>query len=202
MVKPTHKRPDTVTSLIRHLEHTLPEDRDMTIGQFLHLLGVHGFIFFLLVLALMNVMIFMVPGLSILFGVPMVILVVQMLLGISSPIFPSVICQRKMSSKVLQKGLIHAAFVTEKVERFICPRFLLLTRKQFIWIHYLAALMLSFMVALPVPLLNLPPTFGMLFLCMGLMQRDGVFVGIAYALAAWSFWLYQSVGSAAHNLVW
>lgn len=202
MVEPTSKRPDTVSSLVRHLEKTLPEDQDMTIGQFLGLLGVHGFVFFLLVLSMLNVIIFMVPGLSILFGVPMVILVVQMLLGIRVPIFPDVICDRKIKSSLLQKGLQHAAYVLEKVERYIRPRFLILTNPNIIWVHSLVALVLGFMVAIPVPFLNLPPTFGMMCLAMGLMQRDGIFVGIAYTLAVWSFWLYQSVGSAAHNLVW
>ena len=202
MTAPRHNRPDTVSSLIRHLEETLPEDQDMTIGQFLGLLGVHGFVFFLLVLSMLNVIIFMVPGLSILFGVPMVILVVQMLLGINAPIFPAVICERQIRSTVLQKGLLHAAMAVEKVERFIRPRMLILTNANVIWLHSLIALLLGFMVALPVPLLNLPPTFGMMCLCMGLMQRDGVFVIAAYTLAAWSFWLYQSIGTAAHSLFW
>jgi len=201
MAEPILKRPDTVSSLIKHLEETLPENEDVTIGHFLNLLGVHGFIFFLLVLSILNVVIFMIPGLSILFGVPMVILVVQMLLGISAPIFPDVICDRKIKSSLLQAGLNHAVFVVEKAEKFIRPRFLFITDSQIIWFHSLVALLLSFMVSLPVPLLNLPPTFGMIFLAMGLMQRDGVFVVLAYSLAAWSFWLYQSIGSVAHSLV-
>ena len=201
MTAPINKRHDTVTSLIRHLAKTLPADQDMTFGDFLKLLGVQGFVFFLLILAMLNVVIFMVPGLSILFGIPMVILVVQMLLGIRVPIFPEFICKRKMKSLVLKKGLHKGAHAVGKIEKYIRPRLLILTQQHVIWVHSLVALILAFMVALPVPFLNLPPTFGMITLCIGLMQRDGVFICIAYTLALWSFWLYQSVGTAAHNLL-
>lgn len=197
----TAPKTDTVSSLIRHLEQTLPTDEDITVGALLAALGVHGFVFFLLVLALLNIAIFMLPGLSILFGVPMVILCVQMLIGHLTPVFPAPIRRRKISSALLHKGLDHAVTALEKIQPHIKPRFLLLTHPSAMRVHILVALVMAFMVAIPVPFINLPPTFGMIMLTIGLLQRDGVFVACAYVLALWSLHLYESLGQAAQNLV-
>lgn len=191
---------EPLSALVRRMEKTLPEGESITIGQFLCFLGVHGFVFFILVLALLNVFIFMLPGLSILFGVPMVILAVQMVLGLPAPIFPNFVQKQKLKGAYLHKGLDLAAQALEKIEPFIKPRILVLTSQGAARVHSVVALLLALMVAIPMPLLNLPPSFGAILLAIGLMQRDGVFVLCAYFFAGWSFWLYESLGRAAGSL--
>ncbi len=179
----------------------MAKDRDLTVGRFFAFLGVHGFVFFLLILALLNVVIFMVPGFSIFFGVPMMILAVQMVLGLKAPIFPDFVCQRKIKAEALDEGLRIAARALEKIESAIKPRLLFLTETS--WLnktHSVLALFLSVMVAIPVPFLNLPPTFGVICLAIGLLQRDGLFILSAYGLSLWSFWLYESLSQAAGKL--
>lgn len=195
-----HQNPDTLAALVRHLEQTLPRDEDLSVSALFRLLGVHSFVFFLLVLALLNVVIFMVPGLSIFFGVPMVILAVQMLLGLPAPIFPAFICAKKIKASYLHRGLDLAVLALEKIEPAVKPRLLILTEDLALRIHSLAALVLAFLVAIPVPLLNLPPTVGIILLAIGLMQRDGLFILGAYLFGGWSLWLYESLGRAAHSL--
>ncbi|MDX9690117.1 MAG: exopolysaccharide biosynthesis protein [Proteobacteria bacterium] len=195
------QRPDTVASLIRHLKSVLPTTETISVEEFLSLVGVHGFIFFLLVLAVLNLVIFMLPGVSIVFGVPMTIFAVQMLLGIKVPIFPKWICRKKISVRVLNTGLPKASEFVEVIERYIRPRWLFLTQGPMRRMHALLALVLALMVAVPVPLLNIPPTLGIIFLATGLMQRDGVFVAIAFCFALWSFRLYATLGVVAQNLL-
>lgn len=192
---------DTVSSLIRHLEQSLPEGEDMTVESLLSFLGVHGFVFLLLTLAFLNIFIFMLPGLSIVFGIPMVILSVQMLLGQQSPLVPSFVRGRKVRSSLLRRGLHLAVVGLEKIEPKIKPRLRFLTSGLMMRMHSLVALCLAFMVAIPVPFMNLPPSFGMVFLTIGLLQRDGAFIMIAYAATLWSFHLYESLGQMAGQLV-
>lgn len=194
------KQHEPLSALVRRMEKTLPADESMTVGQFLCFLGVHGFVFFILVLALLNIFIFMLPGLSILFGVPMVILAVQMVLGLRAPIFPSFIQRQRLKGTYLHRGLDLAAQALEKIEPFVKPRLSIMTSPAIIRIHSLVALFLALMVAIPVPLLNLPPSFGAILLAIGLMQRDGAFILGAYGFGLWSFWLYESLGRAAGNL--
>lgn len=192
---------DTLSSLVRHLEETIPLDEDLTVGQFLPYLGVHGFVFFILVLALLNIAIFMLPGLSILFGIPMVIMAVQMLLGLHAPVIPTYVETSRIKSSLLHQGLKLAAQGLERIEVAIKPRLLFLTHPILFKVHASLALVLAFMVAVPIPLINIPPTIGVIFLSIGLMQRDGLFVSAAYAFGLWSLWLYESLGRAAQNFV-
>lgn len=192
---------DTVSSLVRHLEETIPDDEDISVGRFLPLLGVHGFVFFILVLALLNVAIFMLPGLSILFGIPMVIMAVQLLLGLKAPIFPDFVRRQKIKSAVLRRGFDAAIVALEKVEKAVKPRFDVLTHPYLFKMHAIVLLMLAFMVAVPIPFINIPPTLGVILLCIGLMQRDGIFVCASYVFALWSLWLYESIGRAAQGLL-
>ncbi|MGE4352241.1 MAG: exopolysaccharide biosynthesis protein [Bdellovibrionales bacterium] len=198
---PFPKHGSTASALVRHLEANLPEEEDMTVGQFLPLLGVHGFVFFILVLGLLNIAIFMLPGLSIVFGIPMVIMAVQMLLGLQAPVFPAYVCQHPLKGSVLRKGLHIAASALEKIEPAIKPRLLYLTYPSIIRFHSVAALVLAFMVAIPIPFINIPPTIGIILLSIGLMQRDGVFICGAYLFGIWSLGLYESLGRAAQGLV-
>ncbi len=203
MKKPdeTTSKQDTVSSLVRHLEQTLPEGEDMTVESLLSFLGVHGFVFLLLTLAFLNIVIFMLPGLSIVFGLPMVILSVQMLLGQQAPLIPAFVRRRRIRSTFLRRGLHLAVAGLERIEPRIKPRLRFLTSSLMIRFHSLIALCLAFMVAIPVPFMNLPPSFGLVFLTIGLLQRDGAFIVIAYAATLWSFHLYESLGQMAGQLV-
>jgi len=192
---------EALSSIVRRLEETMPRDESVTVGRLLSLLGVHGFVFFLLTLALLNIVIFMLPGLSIVFGVPMVILAVQMLLGHQAPLFPAFVRQRAVRSDVVHRGLGLAAAALERMEVAIKPRLLFLTAPVLLRLHALAALCLAFMVAVPIPFVNLPPSVGMVLLTIGLLQRDGAFVLLAYGAVLWSIHIYESLGQIAQNIV-
>lgn len=197
---PTPSRTETIADLLRALLAALKGGETITVGAMLHLFGVRGFAFFLFVLALLNVVIFMVPGLSLLFGLPMVILAVQMVLGFATPVFPHFIRHRRIQSAVLARGLEVGIRVMERVEHLIRPRLQLLAGPHLDRVHSVLALALAVMVALPVPLLNVPPSLAAIALALGMMQRDGAFIALAYILGVWSLWLYQSLGHAVRLL--
>lgn len=191
---------DTASSIIHRLEKQIPTDEDITVEEFLKLLGVHGFVIFILVLALLNIAIFMLPGLSILFGVPMVIMAVQLLSGIDAPIIPAFIRSRTLGERALRTGLDWAAKVLEKIEPAIKPRLEFLTHPALLRIHAFVVLILAFMVAIPIPFINIPPTIAIIMLMLGFMQRDGVCIIGSYVFGMWSLWLYESLGRAAVGL--
>ena len=174
---------------------------NVTVGHMLILFGVRGFAFLIFVLALMNIVIFMVPGLSLVFGLPMVILAVQMVLGFRTPLFPSFIRARTVSRAVLTHGLDLGIRGMGRVEHLIKPRFGFLAEHHMDRIHSLLALLMAVLMAIPIPLLNLAPSFGLIVLALGMMQRDGLFISGAYAIALWSLWLFGSLGHVAHTLV-
>jgi hypothetical protein len=197
----TAAKPESIVDLLRHLRIAIEGGDTVTVGHMLRLFGVRGFAFLLFVLALMNIVIFMVPGISLLFGVPMVILAVQMVLGLTAPVFPAFIRNRAIKCAILERGLDIGIRGVEKVEHLIRPRFPLLFGPHRDRFHSFLALVMAILVALPVPVMNVPPSLAVIALTLGMMQRDGLFVVLAYAIAAWSLWLYKSLGHMAQMLV-
>lgn len=185
---------------LRRVEQVLPQDEDLTVGQVLHFLGVHGIVFLLLILSLLNIVIFMLPGFSIFFGLPMAILAAQLVWGGGSPVFPSFIRDHKVRGASIHMGLTLAVTALERLERGVRPRIPVLTKGEWaLRAHGFVALLLGLMVAIPLPFFNLPPTFGMICLSLGLLQRDGYFLIGSYFLAGWSLWLYESLHAAAQH---
>ncbi len=190
----------TVSDVLREAKNTVKDGETVTVGYLLQLFGVRGFAFLMLSLALMNVVIFMVPGLSLLFGLPLVIFSVQMVLGFKTPLVPAVIRRRSISRLVLMRGLDIGVRGMARAEHLFRPRFWLIAGPHMDRVHSLFALLMAMMMTIPIPLLNLSPSFGLIALALGMIQRDGIFIAVAYAIGAWSLWLFGSLGHIAQIL--
>ncbi len=191
---------ERISDLMRHLMNKAANEESVTVGHVLEVFGIRGFAFLLLILALLNIFIFMVPFISILFGIPMIILAAQMILGIATPIFPHFILERTIKREALIKGLEQSIRGVEIIEAYIKPRLFVLSGPHLDRVHGLLVLMLAVMVALPIPVINIPPSIALVFLAIGMLQRDGLFIILAYAVAIWCFWLFKSLGKLAQAL--
>jgi hypothetical protein len=192
---------ERISVILRHLKDIAAHaEEQVSVGYVLQVFGRRGFAFLLLVLSLLNIVIFMVPMISVLFGLPMVILAVQMILGLPMPVFPEVINRRTIPREALVQGLDRAIFWVEKIERYIRPRLLFLTGPHIDRAHAVLALVLAIMVTLPIPVFNVPPSIGLFFLAVGMLQPDGLFIILAYTVGVWCLWLFKSLGHVVHAL--
>lgn len=196
---PVPPEPKRISDIIRILKDKASHEQTVSVGAILNLFGVRGFAFLLLMLGLLNIVIFMVPFISILFGLPMVILSAQMVLGLHAPIFPAFIRRRIFHREALLQGLDRALYGIETIEHYIKPRFLFLTHPNLVRVHGLLALMLAVMVTLPIPLFNVPPSVGLVFLAIGMLQRDGIFIMLAYAVGSICLLMFKSLGHFANS---
>ncbi len=190
--------------LIAALRKDLDDEKSdtVTVDRLLRSFGVRGFAFLLFLLPLLNLALFMVPGLSFLFGLPMLVFAAQMLTGLHRPFLPSFLRNQKIAIATLDRGLDVGMRLLGVIEPFIKPRLpFIAAAPQGDRVHSILALVLSLLVALPVPFLNLPPSLGAVVFSLGLIQRDGVFILAGYGLAAASLWLYASFGAMAHFVV-
>ena len=142
----------------------------------------------------------MVPFLSLLFGIPMIILSAQMVVGLHTPIFPRLIRARTIPRPILVKGLDQTIQGIEKIERYIKPRLGFLSLPRLDRVHGMTALILSIMVSIPIPFFNIPPSLALALLAIGILQRDGFFIILAYSLGFWCLILFKSLGHMAHAL--
>ncbi len=177
-------------------------DKPIKLLDILNLFGQRGFAFLILILSLLNILIFMVPLISVLFGVPMLLLSAQMLLGRPAPVFPEWLQRREIHRQAFMIGLGKAIHWVEKLERYVKPRLLFLTNRYFYRVHGLLALVLAVFVALPIPVFNSLPSAALALLSIGLVQRDGLFVIIAYILGTGSLAALKLVSNhLTHGLI-
>lgn len=184
---------------MRHLMDTAVHEEKLSIGNIMQMFGLRGFAFLMLILSLLNLVIFMIPFSSALFGLPMVILSVQMIMGLHAPVFPHFIRRQTIGRNALVSGLERALPWVEKLERYIKPRLAFLTSPRLERMHGLVALILAVMVTLPLPLFNVPPSIAIFSLAIGMLQRDGLFIILAYAIGFWCLVLFKSLSNLAFH---
>lgn len=153
-------------------------------------LGQRSFGFILLIFALPNSLpILGIPGVSTITGLPMLLVAVQMALGHDKVYLPRWIANSSIATTDFQKLINKVAPWLRRVEKLMRPRILILTQKRAErWLGAFCVL-LAFLLVLPIPLGNLLPALGILFIALGLIESDGVcvLVGIAIGIAAWMF---------------
>ena len=190
-----------VTDLLMHLIEATASLEQVTIGRILSLFGMRGFACLLLLLSLLNIAIFMIPMISVLFGLAMIVVAVQMVLGFQTPIFPTSIRRYALPRARLVQGVTRFLPLVARVEKYIKPRFALLSDPALSRVHGAIILILAVMVALPIPLINSPPSLAIALLAIGIIQRDGVFIMAGLAVGMWCLVLLRSLSHVAISLI-
>ena len=141
-----------------------------------------------------------IPWLSTITGIPMLILLAQYFMGKPVPSLPHMVGCRGLPRGKLQKFLDKCGRPIARLEARVHPR-------RAWWITgvprqalLLALLLLTFLLALPIPFDNLIPAVAILFFCLALMEDDGVMAILGWimtvATVLWTIFLVM-VGHAA-----
>ena len=175
-------------------------DGSATIGELIERTKGKGFGFLLVVFGLPNALP-LPPGAATPFGLILVFLCAQIVIGRKTPWFPKWILERKLAG-ASGKFLLKLAGLLKKIERFLKPRFGWLYRPRFVQL-VIAPIMLfaALCVSLPLPGTNSTPSLGLGLVGIGMLEEDGllgtvgmllVIVGAAMAVGA--LWLIFIVG--------
>ena len=174
--------------------------RSTTLGELERMLKGRGFGMFLLLLALPFTFPIAIPGLSVPFGLVIMLIGLRLAAG-QKPWLPAFILRREISYALLEKTVGIGLKLAVKMERVVKPRMHFLQR----WPGMLnliglgiasGGLLLSLPLPPLIPFSNTIPAFAVLFLTAGMIERDGllVLVGHIVNIAAW---IYFSVMFAA-----
>jgi hypothetical protein len=140
-----------------------------------------------------------IPGVSTLFGVPQMLLAVQMILGFERPALPQWLLERSIARKDFETFVDRGVPYLQRVERHLKPRLTGLTEGWFERVLGLVFLAMATIVSLPIPLGNQPPAVAMAVIALGQVGRDGGFVagGIVVGILAAAIALAVVLGGAA-----
>lgn len=147
-------------------------------------LGRKSIYVWLLILALPMTFPIQIPGLSVLFGIPLMVVSAQLCLGYRRAWLPPFIARRSLSRAHYAAIVARMEPVIRRLERVIRPRVSWLANGPARIPVGLISFILAAIITLPLPLGHVVPGTAICLLALGLMAGDGVIVGIGLVISA------------------
>lgn len=177
---------DTADTLRTTLERTAEAigGKAVTLREILALIGEQGLLLMCAVLTIPFLLPVSIPGVSTVFGLAIILISIGVTAN-RAPWLPRQIMDRPIDAEKLVPTLRKGADIVRRIEAVIRPRLTALTGSAAInrfngLMLILGGVLLMFPLGL-VPFSNTLPAFAILFLCIGMSQRDGLFVLAGYA---------------------
>ncbi|SDH23478.1 exopolysaccharide biosynthesis protein [Nitrosomonas sp. Nm132] len=114
------------------------------------------------------------PGYTTFFSIPLFIFSVQMMWGMKSPWLPEWISKKEINKKNLEKLIEKATPWLRKIESYLHPRLTYISVHAWERIIGIFSFIFTISIALPIPLANFPPGWGILIMSLGLLNKDGL----------------------------
>ncbi|MBB3236447.1 exopolysaccharide biosynthesis protein [Phyllobacterium endophyticum] len=144
------------------------------------------------------------PGTSTIFGIPLVLLSIQMMIGLEQPWFPAFMRRKSMRSETYRRFIARIEPMLVRFEKLARPRYWFVPQTLVERGVSIVALLMSLIVILPVPIINQLPALSIILLSIGLGEQDGVWLGTGLLVAALAagiaIGLGASVGLAALHI--
>ena len=150
----------------------------VTLGELAEFLGDRSIGGLLLVLALPMALPVPAPGLSVLFGVPLIVISVQLALGYRRAWLPARLARRSVSRSTFLTIIDRILPTLRRIERIVRPRARWLAGP---WTRVpvgIICLILAIIITLPMPLGHVIPGTAISILALGLIERDGVAIAL------------------------
>ncbi len=119
------------------------------------------------------------PGVSTVFGAPLLFLTAQLMLGMK-PWLPGLITNRSLKRSEFKKIITTVAPWLHRAESVMKPRISFVGQRPFVYLLGLMCLVLSTILFLPIPLGNMLPAFAVSIIALGLLARDGLWMLIGF----------------------
>lgn len=132
-----------------------------------------------------------IPGVAIVFGLPIVIFTLGMVLGRKSLWLPKSIGNKKISHSKISEIISAVLPYILRLERFSKPRWVFMTYRIIEVINGLTILCLAFLLMLPIPFSNF--IFGglLVIFSIGTIEKDGLLIFMGYlCFIAYIFFIY------------
>lgn len=161
-------------SLVRFERQSVVTIRDVMKALGLRSLAVVILFFSLMVLLPISV----IPGASVILGVIILFLAVQLVLGVKSLWLPDWILRRQLPKDNLISGFQRSLRYVCKIEKLLKPRWMFISSNVGERLLGLFIILLIFLLVLPIPFSNFPIGLSLCFIAAGLMEEDGLLITV------------------------
>ncbi len=127
-----------------------------------------------------------IPGLSMPFGVAIAICGLRIAMR-HEPWLPGFLLRREIPFAVLDKTLRFGIAIQTRLEKLLCARWPIFVASQPATMVcgfgiVVSAFLLSLPIPPPFPLTNTLPGFAIIFIALGMLERDGLVIALGYTL--------------------
>jgi len=151
------------------------DGQDSTLGALLDHIAGKGFGLLLLILALPAALPIPAPGYATPFGLLMMFLGGQMLVGKNHPWLPDRLRKKTLKHKTCAFAIRNSGKVLKLVEWLVRPRLSkLATNRAFLSLVSIVIILMAAFMVLPIPLTNTAPSFVIFLLAAGMLEEDGL----------------------------
>jgi len=155
----------------------------ISVGELLDALSDHGFGLLILVPALINAIPGPhIPGFSLPFAIGLIVLGAQLASGRPSPWIPGRVRRWSVTSSGYSRFLDRVLPIIRRVEAWLGPRPSWLTEPPGQRVIGVTVVLLSLVLAFPIPFGNAPIAFALVVLALGLMEEDSRALSLGLAL--------------------
>lgn len=168
---------DTLLAIVNHKDLK----GELTYQRILQALGERAFGIVLLFFSLPSALPFSaIPGVSVIFSVPILLFAFQMIFARKTMWLPKSIAERTIHQETIAK-IIHATVpYLIKIEYFLKPRWAFMTCRFMEIMNGSIIFGLAILLMLPIPLSNFIFASLLIIFSLGLIEKDGVFLAIGY----------------------
>ena len=159
-------------------------DPELRLGELIEAMGDRGHGLLIAAFALPNVLPVYLPGLSAVFGLPLVFVALQLVLGRHRLWLPKALLGRAISRPLIARLAVTLAPWLARLERVLKPRWPEIMGPVGERLAGLLAVLLGLLLSLPIPLTNIPLSAPLVLLGLALAEEDGLMLLIALALGA------------------
>ena len=173
---------------------------NISLRQLLAIVGDHGPLLLCAVLTIPFLLPVSIPGVSTVFGLAILLLGAGITLN-RTPWLPARIMDKAIDAQKLKAVLVRGISLVARIEKVIRQRIGVLTSGAFAGrINGLAIVAGAVLLMMPlglVPFSNTLPAFAILFLCIGMSQRDGLLLLGGYAMLVATVLYFSALAYAA-----
>ncbi len=173
------------------------EHRGLSLGELVDLLGEMGHGILILLLCLFFLQPIPLPGISTPIGMIIIVSAILQFLN-KAPWIPRRFRLHVIPQKALHKIAVVARKIWSRLERFLNPRLLFLTRVPvFRFVNLLALILSALLLALPLPIpfTNTVPAIVILSIVFAQLEEDGFLILFGYFMTFVMLFFFYSLGT-------